>query len=80
MARRNIIKRALLCSEADWPFYEDALQKLVSNDVGSLNDRLRNEAEARIDWQAAQRHIAEGTRLMEGLWRSKAERQRLGLQ
>jgi hypothetical protein len=70
MARRHII-RCALCDPED-QFYTDAMHSLV-----------RDDAESREDVRAAERHLAEGVRLMQGLWRSKQERlkrQKLGLQ
>jgi hypothetical protein len=66
MARRHIIRCALKGDEV----YARDMQELVHDDD-----------ESREDVKAAEKHLAEGTRLMEGLWPpSKAERQRLGLQ
>jgi hypothetical protein len=70
MARRHIIRCAL--HDPEDQFYTDAMQSLV-----------RDDAESREDVCAAERHLAEGVRLMQGLWRSKEERlkrQKLGLQ
>jgi hypothetical protein len=70
MARRHIIRCAL--RDPKDQFYTDARQSLV-----------RDDAEWREDVHAAEQHLAEGVRLMQGLWRSKEEllkRQKLGLQ
>jgi hypothetical protein len=59
MTRRHIIRCALRCP--DDKVYANEMQKL-----------MRDDAEALEDARAAERHLAEGTRLMEGLWRKTA--------
>jgi hypothetical protein len=67
MARRHIIRCALR-DPAD-AIYAEGMRRLVGDDE-----------ESQEDVRAAEKHLAEGVRLMDGLWRSKADRKKLGLQ
>jgi hypothetical protein len=68
MARRNVIRWAMRGNE----YCAREVHKVIGDDD-----------ESREDVRAAERHLAEGRRLMEGLWASKADRARftdLGLE
>jgi hypothetical protein len=65
MARRHIIRCALRGDERY---------------VRDMHDMVRDDEASREDVAVAEKHLAEGTRLMVGLWPSKAERERSELQ
>jgi hypothetical protein len=64
MARRAFYRRALTCPPNEVAKYQADLQ------AGFLWDEKAEE-----DFAAAERHLADGTRLMDGLWRKTQARQ-----